>query len=161
MRVAGSKINQLFSHYVVTAPYLRFDAPTSRGTNGGGWTKPFIPRIIAIGILHRLGITAFDGLPVLAFALPEKAPLTKAYSYRLFSNFRPDMDYLKDFRQSNAMVSLLVGKNDEIFIADQYAVALSPVEDKVRIEIVPDLKHMEVVSKPSALKRVVNAVQTL
>lgn len=161
LRVAGSKMNRLFSNYVVTAPYLQYDAPTSRGTDGGGWAKPFIPRIIAIGFLHRIGIAAFDGLPVLAFALPEKTPLTKTYSYRLFSNFRPDTDYLKDFSQSNSTISLLVGQNDEIFVADQYAVALESVKGKVHIEIIPDVGHMGAVSNPAALKRVVDAVRRI
>ncbi|MCG6533445.1 MAG: lysophospholipase, partial [Syntrophales bacterium LBB04] len=131
LRVAGSPISQLFSQYILTSPYLRYDAPTSRGNDSGGWTKPFIPRIIALSILHRLGINWFSGLPVIAFALPENAIGTRSYSFRLYSNFCPDEDYLGDFRRSKAPIMVLVGQKDEIFIAAKYESTLEPVKEHV------------------------------
>lgn len=157
LRVAGSPINHLFSRYIVTAPYLRYDAPTSRGMNSGGWSKPFIPRIIAIGILNGIGIDWFSGLPVIAFALPEDTKGTRIYSYRLFANFGPDRDYLGDFRRSNASITILVGKNDEIYIADKYETALAPVKQYVRIEVIPGMGHVAMVSDPVALAALLKA----
>ena len=157
LRIAGSPINHLFSQYILTSPYLRHDAPTSRGKDSGGWAKPFIPRIIGLGILHRFGVDWFSGLPVLAFALPENGKGTKTYSYRLFANFRPDDDYLGDFRRSNAPITVLVGKNDEIFVADKYESALESVKQHVRVEIVPGIGHMAMVSDPVALTALVKA----
>jgi pimeloyl-ACP methyl ester carboxylesterase len=141
----------------LASPYLRHDAPTSRGKDSGGWAKPFIPRIIGLGILHHLGIDWFSGLPVLAFALPENAKGTKTYSYRLFANFRPDHDYLEDFRRSNAPITVLVGKNDEIFIPNNYESALESVKQHVRVEIISGIGHMAVVSDPVALTALVKA----
>ncbi|MCJ7546149.1 MAG: alpha/beta hydrolase [Deltaproteobacteria bacterium] len=151
LRVAGSPINRLFSRYILTAPFLRYDAPTMRGMNSGGWVKPFIPRIIAIGILNSIGIDWFSGLPVIAFAIPADAWGTRTYSYRLSANFVPHSDYLADFRRSNAAITILVGKNDEIFIADKYETALAPVKQYVRIEVIPGMGHMAMVSNPIAL----------
>ena len=159
LRVAGSQYNKLFTHYVVAAPYLRYDAPTSRSSDGGGWAKPFVSRIIAVELFHRIGIQAFDALPVIAFALPEQSALTKTYSYRLFSNFRPNPDYLGDVRRSNAQISFLAGANDEVFLADKYETALASVKEKVMIEIIPAVGHVGIVNDPAALRRIVNAAQ--
>lgn len=157
LRVAGSPINRLFSRYILIAPFLRFDAPTNRGTNGGGWVKPFLPRIIAISILNGIHIDWFSGLPVIAFALPEGPYGTRTYSYRLFANFAPDFDYLGDFRRTNAVIQVLVGKDDEIFIADNYAPTLAPVKQYVRIEVIPGVGHMAMVTDPVALAALVRA----
>ena len=154
LRIAGSPINHLFSQYILIAPYLRHDAPTSR-PDSGGWVKPYIMRIIALSILHRIRIDWFSGLPVLAFALPENAKATRTYSYRLFVDFRPDDDYLGDFRRSNAPITILGGKNDEIFNADKYEIALKSVQEHVHIEIIPGVGHMGMVSDPIALKEIV------
>jgi hypothetical protein len=54
----NSSINRLFNGYVVTAPYLKYDSPTRRGPTGSGWAKPFVPRIIAIGLMHSVAIGA-------------------------------------------------------------------------------------------------------
>jgi alpha-beta hydrolase superfamily lysophospholipase len=155
LRVAGSPMSRLFSQYILTSPYLRHDAPTSRGKNSGGWANPFIPRIIALSILHRLGINWFSGLPVIAFALPENAEGTRSYSFRLFSNFRPDGDYLGDFRRSEAPITVLVGENDEIFAAAKFKSALESVKEHVRVEIIPGIGHMAMVSDPVALTELV------
>jgi pimeloyl-ACP methyl ester carboxylesterase len=157
LRVSASPINHLFSRYIVTAPYLRYDAPTSRGMDSGGWCKPFIPRIIGLHILHSIGIDWFSGLPVIAFALPEDTKGTKVYSYRLFANFGPDRDYLGDFRRSNTPISVLIGKNDEIFIADKYESALEPVKQYVSVEVIPGMGHVAMIGDPAALTALVQA----
>jgi pimeloyl-ACP methyl ester carboxylesterase len=157
LRVAGGPNNHLFSRYILTAPFLRYDAPTSRGMGSGGLVKPFIPRIIAIGILNGIGIHWFSGLPVIAFAIPSDAWGTKTYSYRLWADFVRNSDYLADFRRSNAPITLLVGKNDEVFIADKYESTLAPVKQYVRIEIIPGLGHMAMVSDSAALRAVLKA----
>jgi hypothetical protein len=53
------------------------------------WAKPFTPRILALLILNRTGIHAFDYLPVIAFAIPAECAeiLTGQYSFRLLRAF--------------------------------------------------------------------------
>ena len=69
LRVAGSPIQNLFERTVLLAPYLGYDAPTTR-PNSGGWAKADIPRIVALAVLRRIGINCCEALPVLAFAVP-------------------------------------------------------------------------------------------
>jgi pimeloyl-ACP methyl ester carboxylesterase len=158
LRVAGSPLSGLFRKYLLLAPYLSHDAPTNRPDNGG-WAKASVPRIIALTILHRLGIDWFLGLPVVAFAIPEntKDILTGTYSYRLWANYRPHSDYLGEFQHSSAPITVLVGKDDEVFYADKYEDAFKPVKQQVRIAMIPGIGHMAIVSDPAALTALVKA----
>ena len=69
LRVAGSPIQNLFARTVLLAPYLGYDAPSTRPASGG-WAKADIPRIIGLAALRAVGITCCEALPVLAFAVP-------------------------------------------------------------------------------------------
>ena len=55
LRVAGSPIQNLFTRTVLLAPYLGYDAPSTR-QDAGGWASPDIPRILALSMLRGLGI---------------------------------------------------------------------------------------------------------
>src|SRR5439155_13927214 len=81
LRVAGSKIQNLFARSVLLAPYLGYNAPSSR-PDSGGWASPDIPRFLALSVLRRIGISWGDSLPSLAFAVPPGASkvLTATYS---------------------------------------------------------------------------------
>ena len=161
LRVAGGAGHAAFSHYVLLSPYLRHDAPTSRGVSAGGWVTPFVPRIIALEILERVGIHWFEGLPVVAFAIDQRASniLTPTYSYRLFNNFRPHDDYRGDVTRYGAPLQVLAGGDDEVFIASKYAEALSGPSRLVEVELIDGVSHMGIVSQPQALARIVAAVQ--
>ncbi len=68
LRVAGSPIQNLFERTVLLAPYLGYDAPSSR-EDAGGWASPDIPRFLALSMLRRLGIVCCESLPTIAFAV--------------------------------------------------------------------------------------------
>lgn len=82
LRIAGSPVGDGFGGFVLVSPYLAYDAPTVR-PGSGGWARPNVPRIIGLGILHHLGIRAFESLPVVRFAVAGGAKLavTSWYSY--------------------------------------------------------------------------------
>ncbi|WP_204307611.1 hypothetical protein, partial [Klebsiella pneumoniae] len=68
------------------------------GTNRpdtGGWADAAIPRIIALSLLNRLGISAFDGLAAVAYAVPPDAQGKRAriYSHRLLANMSLPRDW--------------------------------------------------------------------
>src|SRR5580704_2006404 len=97
LRVAGSPIQYLFARTVLLAPYLGYDAPSSRH-DAGGWASPDIPRFIGLTVLHRLGILCCESLPTIAFAVPPNTSriLASTYSYRLMRDFGSSRDYRKD-----------------------------------------------------------------
>lgn len=49
------------------------------------WAQPFLPRIIGLATLDRLGVHAFEHLPVVAFPIPPGTPAgqTGTYAFRL------------------------------------------------------------------------------
>ena len=66
--MAGGARQALFDNYLFMAPYTNRRAPTFR-PDAGGWVSVGVPRVIALTLLNRIGITAFNHLPVLAFAI--------------------------------------------------------------------------------------------
>ena len=54
LRFAGSTRQKLFVRYLLLAPFLRHDAPTTR-PNNGNWAKASVPRIIGISLLGPIG----------------------------------------------------------------------------------------------------------
>ena len=72
LRFAASSRQQLFDQYVLLAPFIHQDAPTYR-PGAGGWVATGVARIIALTFLNRFGITRFNTLPVVAFALTVEA----------------------------------------------------------------------------------------
>jgi pimeloyl-ACP methyl ester carboxylesterase len=158
LRVAGSSIGSLFTHYVLLAPYLGYNAPTVRPATGG-WAAPFVPRILTLTILQKLHINAGSGLAVIAFAVPKDLDerLTTSYSFRLLKNFGPPEDYLGALARSPAPVTVLVGERDETMWADRFTAALDSVKDHVTVRVLRGIGHMNIVSNPQALVTVVGA----
>jgi pimeloyl-ACP methyl ester carboxylesterase len=109
LRIAGGPVGQLFQQFVLLAPYLGNEAPTNH-PGFGGWAVPYVPRIIALNILHRIGISWFDGLPVVAFARrPDPTESVPTYSFRLQANFRPSPDFRADLQAASRPMTILVG----------------------------------------------------
>ncbi|MEJ0042867.1 MAG: alpha/beta fold hydrolase [Rhizomicrobium sp.] len=90
LRFAGSANGALFDRLILVAPQFPYFAPTMR-QGAGGWASLALPRLVALSILNRIGITAFNGLPVLAMAVDRarlaQTGLTPVYSYRMLRNF--------------------------------------------------------------------------
>lgn len=156
-RIAGGRYGELFDRYVLLSPTLPPGSPTVR-PNSGGWVKVGMPRAIAISILSRFNMHWFDGLPIVLFALPPNSDeLTPAYSFRLALNFGADREYLDDFRNARRPMTLLVGSEDEINIADRYAPLIKPVKPDMDVKIVPGIGHINLVSDPRALDAIATA----
>jgi alpha-beta hydrolase superfamily lysophospholipase len=168
LRVAGAPVGRDFSRFVLLAPNLGHNAVSTR-PGSGGWVRVYGPRIAALSILNRVGIGAFNGLPVLAFALPkgsERAHLTRFWSYRMVNNFGPHGEtnlvpgaYRRDAERAPGPVGVLVGARDESFYADHYAAAFDGVRPSVGVQILPGVGHMGLVSDPSAIPSVIAAIQ--
>jgi pimeloyl-ACP methyl ester carboxylesterase len=145
LRIAGSPIQSLFSRTVLLAPYLGYDATTTR-PNSGGWANADIPRIVALHFLRRLGVTCCQDLPAVALAVPlhsEKVQ-TAVYSYRLISNFGVN-SYRDSLATAKGPITIIAGTSDELMVASNYraAVADFPFVD---VRLLDGVDHMAVVS---------------
>jgi alpha-beta hydrolase superfamily lysophospholipase len=161
LRIAGGRLAARFTRTILLAPFLRYDAPNARPA-AGGWTSVAVPRLLALSFLTKIGITPFNGLPVLAFAVEAGNPnhLTTTYSYRLLTNFQPHDDYLADIRRAAKPLMVVAGADDEIFRTDQLHAALAPANPNIRIDIVPGIGHIGLITTPAGTAAITAAWQS-
>ena len=158
LRFAGGSRQQLFDRYVLLAPYLRHDAPTARPDNGG-WVSVGIPRIVGLRLANAVGITGWNNLPVVNFALDEQARrfLTPSYSYALAASFGPHDDWRGDIRAARGPLRVVAGSQDELFHSDRYAAAFAEAGKPVPVTLVPGVNHMGITLDAAATQAVVQA----
>jgi non-heme chloroperoxidase len=160
LRIAAGDRQTLFDNYLLLSPFISQDAPTYR-PDSGGWVQVGMPRYVAIGVLHALGVQAFDGLPVTRFALNEvaRATLTPQYSFALAQNFRPRADWRASIRAAGQPMCLLAGSDDEAFHAQRFAELFKAEGKDVPVTLLPGLGHIALTLDPSAVRAAVAAVQ--
>jgi alpha-beta hydrolase superfamily lysophospholipase len=159
LRFAGDTRQLAFDRYVLLAPFIHQDAPTTQ-PSVGGWVNVGIPRTIALTILNALRIKLFNHLPVVAYALAPKAAarLTPRYSYNLAQNFRPHNNYRADIRATRRPLEVLVGGSDEVFRAGAFAGVFEEAGRVVPVTIVPEVGHIGLTLEPVAVATIVGAV---
>jgi alpha-beta hydrolase superfamily lysophospholipase len=152
LRVAGSPIQNLFVRTVLLAPYLGYDAPSSR-KNAGGWASPDIPRFVGLSVLRRLGLVCCESLPTIAFAVaPNTASiLASTYSYRLMRNFGSSTGYRDDLAAAGKPIAVLAGAVDELMFPDKFTDA---VGSRASVRLIEGVNHMGIVSDPAAVSAI-------
>ncbi|MFT3814065.1 MAG: alpha/beta fold hydrolase [Acidovorax sp.] len=158
LRFAGGARQGLFDRYVLLAPFLHHDAPTERGS-GGGWASVGLPRTVALVLLNRAGITRWNHLPVVRFALNDVARtlLTPSYSYNLMMNFRPHDDYRADIQGARAPLCIVAGQDDELFHTDRYAALFAQAGKPVPVTLVPGVGHIGLTLDAAAVRAAAQA----
>jgi alpha-beta hydrolase superfamily lysophospholipase len=157
LRIAGSPIQNLFTRTVLLAPYLGYDAPSSR-PNSGGWANPDIPRFLALSVLRRLGMPWAESLPAIAFAVPPNSSqrLTATYSYRLMRNFAAS-DYRADLAAATRPVTIFSGSADQLIDSEKFG---ETVGDRAAVKIIQGVDHMGIVYDPAAISIIAADVAT-
>jgi non-heme chloroperoxidase len=162
LRFASGENQALFQSYVLLTPFLSQSAPTSR-VDGGGWVSVGIPRLISLTILNNFGITQFNDLPVMNYALNDKAKefLTPTYSYSLATNFRPRPDYKDDMHRVKKPCMVIVGASDEIFYAEKFEQVIHAERPDWPVLLVPDAGHTSLIINPESVSTIVANVARL
>ena len=154
---AESPAGQLVDRYVLVSPYLRYNALSIRHSEPGAaapqsWAAVSTGRIIGLTFLNHFGVHLWDGLPVLAFPVPENIDsTTRTYSWRMQRNFGADDDYLADIRRANRPVQVLVGGSDEILDAEKLKAEFQTQRSDIPVTIIPGLGHSDMVTRPDAI----------
>jgi pimeloyl-ACP methyl ester carboxylesterase len=150
IRIAGGPHGDLFNRYIVIDPAIVYPSPLAR-PNAGGWATPYIPRIVGLIVLNKIGIHWFDGLDAIVFAIPPgNENLTGGYSFRLAMNLGSS-DYFGALQRTRKPMALIAGGDDDQFYADRYAPTLQPAKPDLTVELVPGLDHVDMLTKPAAL----------
>jgi pimeloyl-ACP methyl ester carboxylesterase len=162
LRIDAEPVSAHFDGFIPLSPFVAGDFPGYR-TNSGGWVGVALPRIVAITILDRIGISAFDGLPVIAYAVPanDERGRTTFYSNRLLENCSFPRDWQSELPKATKPTHVMIGGNDELFIADAYPAAMHRYAPDVTVEIVPGVGHMGMVLDKIALDRVVASAKAM
>lgn len=155
VRMAGGDHGARIASAVLVAPFLKYNAPTTR-QNSGGWARALTRRLIGLSMLNMAKITALNGLTVIEFNLPAEVlatedgqNATQSYSYRLNTAFSPRNDYGSDISALPEFL-LLVGAQDEAFFADKYEATMTQFTRRGTYEILPDLDHLGILFAPAA-----------
>ncbi|UPK03036.1 alpha/beta fold hydrolase [Bradyrhizobium sp. 170] len=161
LRVAGSPIQNLFERFVLLAPYLGYDAPSTR-PGSGGWARADIPRIIGLLALRNLGITCCEALPVLALAVPPNSEktLVSTYTDRLMRNFAVRGDFRHDLAAATKPLTIISGADDELMFTDKYAEAVRGAKVAVDVRVLDGINHMGIVAAPKAVSIIAEDVAT-
>jgi alpha-beta hydrolase superfamily lysophospholipase len=151
LRVAAGPLGARFERFILLAPYLGPFAPTTR-PDSGGWANASVPRLVALGAMHRAGLKIGGDLPVLAFAVGPngRKNLTSQYSFNLFANYRT-ADYAADFANAAGPVALLAGANDELMWPEKFADVAVSRGQKLPVTLVPGSNHMGITIDAPAL----------
>lgn len=148
VRFAGGTHGRLADAYVLLAPFLKHDAPTTR-PNAGGWARPLVRRIVGLSMLNAVGVRQLNHLTVIQFAMPEAvlagplgASATTAYSYRLNTAYAPRPDYGADLAAIRQPLLVVAGDADETFIATQYEPTIVAHTDTGSYIVLPGVTHI-------------------
>jgi alpha-beta hydrolase superfamily lysophospholipase len=157
LHASALSLGQSFARVVLISPMLGARAPTIKSR---AWAKPFMPRILALLVLNRAGIHAFDYLPVIAFAVPPDHAeiLTGQYSFRLLRAFY-SADYAADLKAASSPISVLVGERDELFAAQLFLSTVQAVRPDAKVVVVPELSHIEMITDARAVPTIVVAIR--
>jgi alpha-beta hydrolase superfamily lysophospholipase len=152
LRFAASDKQNYFDRYILLAPFISYNAPTTRPENGK-WASASIPRIMGISLMGAMGEKYFGHLPVLAFGVdPQNSEhQTTFYSYRLSKNFGAHYDYKIDMKNAQKPIAVLVGKGDELMYPQEYLPLFAKWQPHAEITIVPDVGHISLITDENGM----------
>ena len=169
---AEPSLGREFDRYILVSPYLKHDAPSVRNADAETkseasttavhpqtWAAVSIGRIIGLTLVNSLGVHRWDGLPVLSFPVPaDLDAVTRSYSWRLLQNFGAHTDYLADMRRVERPMQVFVGQTDGLLDAEQLKIEFATHRRDVSVAILPGLGHSDMVTRPEAIRAIVDAV---
>ncbi len=159
VRFAGGPHGDRLTGAILLAPFLKYNAPTTR-PNSGDWARPLLRRIIGLSMLNSFGITALNHLTAIEFNMPDavlNGPLghlaTTAYSFRMNQSFAPRRRYLDDVAALPRFL-LVAGGADEAFVAEGYEPLMAPRNPRGDYLVVPGVGHLGIVDAPATAQAV-------
>lgn len=142
LRLMGNPKRHQADGYILLAPYLKHDAPTTN--KNSGWAKPLLARVISANILNAFGWGCLDHAVTIKFDMPEKYKdnsETLSYTHAMITSYSP-WDYKKDLKNTSKKTLVLVGENDEAMNASAYK---EVIPKNMKLVIFPKISHMGIV----------------
>ncbi len=111
-------------------------------------------------MLNAFKINALNHLTVITFGLPKYAAelnMTGSYSHRMNQSFAPRYDFKKDMAKLPRFV-ILVGDEDEAFLAEEYAPLLDGFDNQGSVERLKGLSHLGVIDAEAVFEKIANFI---
>lgn len=157
VRFAGGEHHDSADAFILMAPFLKYNAPTTKA-NSGGWAHTAARRIAGLTMLNNVGMTRLNHLPVIGFAMPDDVldgpygdTATTSYSYRLNTAFAPRMDYESDLATMKQPFLLIAGSEDEAFSVENYQPVISAQTDSGDYQILEGISHIGITTDSRAI----------
>jgi non-heme chloroperoxidase len=162
LRTASGPNRHAFNAYLAISPYIAPDSPTAR-PESGGWASVALPRVVALSILDGFGMPWFQNLEAVRFATTAAASenRTPVYSFRLAAGLQLGRDWKVALARIDRPTAVLVGADDELFLAQQYAPLLGSLNPRIAVEVVPGFGHLDMIAREQAAAAVARAWQRL
>lgn len=144
LRLAVGEQDEVVDGYLLLAPFLGLEAPTTR-ENAGGYVHLRMPRIIALDLLNSIGVTVLDGLEAVYLNRPINYRTdyhTTTLSWRMVKGFGTP-DYEKDLAKIEKPMLFVVGEQDEAFDAGEYLPVIDEFASHADVVIKPGSNHVE------------------
>jgi non-heme chloroperoxidase len=149
LRLMGNAKRHQADGYVLLAPYLAHDAPTTNTESG--WAKPSMMKVILAHMLNGFGLHWLDHAVTIEFNLPKEyrdSSETLLYTHALVTSFSPT-DYQNDLQRTSKKALVVVGEDDEAMNASEYQKLLH-TNTNFELIILPKINHMSVVTNDGA-----------
>lgn len=155
LKVAAGALASRLKGVLSLAPLLTALDPTLFKPDAG-WANAAVARIMALQTLNFWGINAYDHLPVVAFAAPERprVPRTRTISWRLLDSASLPIDWRAAVATIRVPTRVLIGADDEFFVARNYPAALRSANPAIGTEILDGLDHIGLTTREAALCRI-------
>ncbi|MEM7112122.1 MAG: hypothetical protein AAF614_06795 [Chloroflexota bacterium] len=140
--------------YLLFAPHLGTDAPTLSQPNpetadlAVAYSQLHVPRLIGLIMLNQVGIQSLNHLDTLYFNLTDE--VTHTCSFSATANSAPQ-DYAAALTAVSAPMLVVVGSNDEAFVADAYETAVSEYSSAGVVHIIDGENHNSILQSITAM----------
>ncbi|MCB8966800.1 MAG: alpha/beta hydrolase [Ardenticatenaceae bacterium] len=142
--------------YLMFAPHLGSDAPTmpqpdpdnpAAAAAAAAYSQLNVPRLIGLIMLNNVGITGLNHLDTLYFNLTDA--VTHVYSFGATVNTSPTK-YAEALTAVDAPMLVVVGSNDEAFVAGEFATAVTTYSDG-EVHVIDGENHNSIVESAAAM----------
>lgn len=140
--------------YLLFAPHLGTNAPTMMPSPQGemaeaaaAYSQLHVPRLIGLIMLNAVRITGLHHLDTLFFNLTDE--VTHTYSFRATANSAPQ-DYAAALTAVDIPMLVVVGRNDEAFVAAEYPAAVN-AHSSGEVHIIDGETHNSILDSTEAM----------
>jgi non-heme chloroperoxidase len=153
IRFAGGAYASEVSNYLLLSPIIPLSKATRQG-DAGGWAILHWNRLYGLLALNAVGITGFNGLPIVTFNKPPEfwnGTETLSYSYRLNASYHPRPRYHNDIKALAARTLVLVGDKDEAVDPRALRELIADDAPQAQMKILRDVNHFGIFTERPAL----------